>query len=104
MRGSVSPAAVAGAGDEAGDDADDEDEADEDERAGPGQGVLLLERTGGIDEDLERKGGDRLVERRRPELVAERGEEERRGLAGDAGDGDERTGDDPRHRRAQDDR
>src|SRR5918999_1864970 len=58
---SVSAAAIARAGDVTRDDADDEDEADEDERSRPGLGPPLVVGAICIDEDLQWKGGDRLI-------------------------------------------
>ena len=48
----------------------------------------------GVDVDLERQGGDGLVELDAPELVAEGGEEQRGGLSGDTGEGEHAAGDD----------
>ena len=45
-------------------------------------------------EDDDRQAGDRRVHVRAPELVVERGEQERRGLAADAGDRQQDAGDD----------
>src|SRR5437764_15360493 len=52
----------------------------------------FIVRTDGIGEDLQRKGGNRLSQRCRPELIAERREKKGRRLAGDSGHGDEGTG------------
>src|SRR5579883_2977968 len=86
------------------DQADEKDEANEDEGAGPGLGVPVVVRADRIGENLQRECGDRLVQRRRPELVSKGGEEEGRGLTGDPGNRDQRSGDDPRARRPEDDR
>src|SRR5688572_26976838 len=101
---SVTHAAEAGTGREAGREADEEDERDEDEGSRPGEGVPLVVGTDGIGEDLKRKGCNRLGESYRPELVAERSEEQRRGLARDTRDGDQCAGHDARRRSAKDDR
>src|SRR4051812_6000394 len=72
--------------------ADDEDDGNEHQRARPRLLVPRVVWTDGVGEDLERKGGDRLSQTCRPELVAERRKQERRRLAGDTRDGDEGTG------------
>src|SRR6185312_2946858 len=79
----------AGPGGDAGDDADDEDERDEDKGTRPREPVPVVVGTDCIVEDLKGQRGDRLRDRRGPELVAEGGEEERCGLAGDARERDE---------------
>src|SRR5512140_1121783 len=89
---------------EARDETDDEDERDEDERSGPSEGMPCVIGTYRVGEDLQGKGGDRLFQRERPELIAERGEQQRCRLAGDARDGDQRAGDDARARRTKHDR
>src|SRR5687768_4296839 len=101
---SVTHPAEPRAGREAGSETDEEDEEDEDERSRPGEGMPLIIGADGIVEDLKRKRGNWLVQANRPELIAERGEEQRRGLAGDASDGDQRPGDDTGRRRAEHDR
>src|SRR3954465_773529 len=63
--------------DESGSEADDEDERDEDERSCPGLRVPVFVWARCIDVDLMRKRFNRLSGRGRPELVAERGEEQR---------------------------
>src|SRR6476661_8168317 len=65
-----------------GGDAEDENESDEDDRSRPGQRVRGLVGADGIVEDLQGERRDRLAQRRRHELVAERSEEERCCLAG----------------------
>src|SRR5512143_3828216 len=82
------------AGGQAGENADREDEEDEDEGSGPGQGMPFVIGADRIVEYLQRDRGDRLVQPDRPELVAEGGEEQRRGLTGDARDGDQDAGND----------
>src|SRR5579859_7105590 len=62
--------AVARSGDDSRDEADDEDEAEEDEGARPGLRVPIVVRANGIIEDLEWKCGNRLLDRRRPEVVS----------------------------------
>src|SRR5215208_1855505 len=94
---SVGGRAEARPGGETGEEADDEDEGEEDEGAGPGLPVRDVVRADGIGEDLERQRRDGLVEPHRPEVVAERGEEQRRGLARHARHGHEGAGDYPRH-------
>src|SRR5689334_640206 len=76
---------------EARNEAHDEDEREEHERARPGLRVPVVIGALGILEDLQGECGDRLVRRQGPEPVAERGEEQWRRLAADAGDGDERS-------------
>ena len=51
-------------------------------------------------EDDDRQAGDRRVEIGAPELVVERGEQQRRGLAADAGDRQQHAGDHAGARRA----
>src|SRR5215208_5561052 len=94
---SVGGRAEARPGGETGEEADDENEGEEDEGAGPGLPVRDVVRADGIGEDLERQRRDGLVEPHRPEVVAERGEEQRRGLARHARHGHEGAGDYPRH-------
>src|SRR5919202_6808053 len=65
---SVAVAMVPRARDEPGRDADDENEPDENEGAGPGEGVPLVIGADGVGEDLQRQRGDRLVGAHRPEL------------------------------------
>ena len=57
----------------------------------------------GIAVDRDRQAGHRLGEVGRPVGVAKRGEEQRRGFAGDAGDGQQDAGEDAAERRGQDD-
>src|SRR4051812_31379515 len=84
--------------------ADDEDDRYEHKGSGPGLLMPGVVGTDGVGEDLERKGGDRLTQARRPELVAERSEQQRRRLSGDSGDRDERTSSDAGERSSQHDR
>ena len=72
----------------------DHDQNDQHQRAGPRQTVPLVVGRDGVDVDLQRQRGDGLVEFEAPELVAEGGEEQRRGLSGDAGEGQHAAGDD----------
>src|SRR5512138_1402398 len=99
---SVATAPESGPGREAGRKADDEDNADEDERASPGQRVLLVVRADREGEDLQWQRGDRLAQRHGPELVAQHGEQQRCGFPGDARHRNERAGDDAGQRRAED--
>src|SRR5438105_3496115 len=82
---------------------DDEYKSDEDQRSGPRLGVPVVVWADGIVEDLERQRRDGLPDGGGPEVVAERREQERRRLAGDARDGDERAGDDAPQRGAEHD-
>src|SRR5215831_7589023 len=100
---SIAAEPEARSGGEAGGEADDEDEREEDERACPGLSVPVVIGRNRIEINLHGKRGDRLERRDRPELVAERGEDERSGFAGDAGHGHQRAGDDPWQRGPQHD-
>src|SRR4051812_9116826 len=71
---------------EASPDAEDQDDEDEDEGGRPGVAVPLLIGTGCIGKDRERKGRHRLVDIEAQILAPQRGEQQRRGLTGDAGD------------------
>src|SRR5678815_4217148 len=68
--GSVATATKSGARCKAGCQADDEDNANENERASPGERVLLIVRADREVEDLQRQRGNGLTQRCRPELVA----------------------------------
>src|SRR6476661_9810382 len=68
--GSVATATESGARCKAGGQADDEDNANEDEGASPGQRMLLIVRADREVEDLQWQCGNRLTQRRRPELIA----------------------------------
>src|SRR3954466_2240913 len=57
--------------------ADDKDDRNEYKCAGPGLLVPGIIGTDGVGEDLEGKRGDRLAQPCRPELIAERSEQER---------------------------
>src|SRR5687768_6478591 len=97
LRCSVARAgADSGPGCEAGCDTDDEDEGKEDEGARPREPAPVVVRADGIGKDLQGHRGDRLVETYRPERVAKGGENQRRGLAGNARDGHEHAGHDSR--------
>src|SRR5260221_9225190 len=63
------------------------------ERRRPGEPVPLVEWSGGVDVDLQRQGLHRLQHARREVQVAERREEQRRGLSRDARDAHEAAGD-----------
>jgi hypothetical protein len=65
----------------------------DDQRAGPGQRLPILVRTERELENDHRQARHRRVEVRAPELIVQRGEQERRGLAADAGDGQQHAGD-----------
>src|ERR1700722_17588176 len=90
----AAPTAELAAGSEPGDETDDEDEGDEDEGAGPGLGVPFVVGAKRIGVNLKGEGRDRLIQRRRPELIPKCREQERRRFAGDPGDSDERAGHD----------
>src|SRR3954469_2392938 len=77
-------------------DTDDEDDRYEHKGAGPGLLMPGVVGTDGVGENLERQRGDRLTQARRPELVAEGGEQERGGFTGDSRDSDQRAGGDAR--------
>src|SRR5512135_354584 len=68
------------------DEAEGQDEHDQDQSAGPRLAVPLVVGTQRVDVDLQRQGGHRPLEPGGEELVAERGEQERRRLARHAGD------------------
>src|SRR5918994_1952582 len=70
---------------EPGTETKDEDNHDEDERCGPGIAVPLLVGSGGVGKHGERECGHRLVEIHAEILAAEGREQERCGLARDAG-------------------
>src|SRR5439155_13564053 len=88
----------------AGREADDEDDREEDEGARPGLGVPFIIGADCIREDLKRERRNRLAERRRPEVVAEGGEQKRCGFARDPRHSDESAGDDSAEGGAEDDR
>src|SRR5215204_1033179 len=100
---SVMATADASARHDARDDADDQHESDEHQRARPGLRVPLVVRADGVGEYLQGERGDRLVHLGGPELVAERGEEQRRRLTRDTCDGDEHASDDAPEGRAEHD-
>src|SRR5258706_2663112 len=85
----LADATIALAGHPAGGEGDDEHEPHEHERGGPGQAMPLLEGAGRIHVDLQRQRLHRLGHRECEVQVAQRGEEEGRGLAGDAPNTDE---------------
>src|SRR5690242_1291705 len=86
---------------QAGKNADDQHHRDQNQCTSPRQSVPLVVRAYGVGEDLQRQRGDWLGGRNRPELIAERSEQQRSGLPGDSCDGDERSRCDTRHRSAQ---
>src|SRR6266568_5725864 len=67
---------------------------DQDQRPGPGQAVPVVVGGDGEVEYLQRQGRHRFRQFPAPELVPQGGEEERRRLPGDAGNGEEDAGDD----------
>src|SRR5512145_714868 len=77
--------------------AQDQDQEDQHDRARPRLVVPVLVRRDRVGEHLERDGGDRLVEPRLPELVPQRGEQQRRRLPDDPRHGEE----DSRHHPGQ---
>ena len=92
-------------GHEPGEDREDEDDEDQRERRSPGPVLGAGERRVGVAEDLLRERGVRAVEQAPVRLAhdADR-EEQRRGLARGAGDGEQRTAHDPRGRVREHDR
>ena len=66
-----------------------EHEDRQDEGAGPGELVPFVVGAHRVLEDHDGHVGERPVEVGAPELVVERGEQERRGLAGDARDAEQ---------------
>ena len=75
------------------DDAEREHGEGDDQRAGPGQLLPILVGRERELEDDDRQARHRRVEVGAPELVVERGEQQRRGFAGDAGDRQQDAGD-----------
>src|SRR3954468_20043717 len=87
------------AGDGAGDQVEHEDEQHQCEGTGPCPVQRDLLRLAGLGEDEGRQRGLLAVERVDVDGVeVQRGQQERRGLAGDPGDGQHDAGDDARHR------
>src|SRR5882762_3181778 len=72
----------------------------DDQGPGPSEMLPALVGTHGKLEDHDRQVRHRLVHVERPELVVERGEQERRGLTADTRNRKQDTGDDPRLRGA----
>src|SRR5260221_5289269 len=99
----LADATIALAGHPAGGEGDDEHEPHKHERGGPGQAMPLLEGAGRVHVDLQRQRLHRLGHRQCEVQVAQRGEEERRGLTRDARDADETSRHDPAERGARDD-
>src|SRR5467141_1010385 len=89
--------------DPAGGQRNHEHEPHQHERGCPRQPVPLVERACRIHVDLERQRLHRLIDVQRKVQVAQRREEEGRGLAGDPGDAHEAAGHDAGHRRARHD-
>ena len=77
----------------AGDDAERQHGEGDDQRAGPGQLLPVLVGAERELEDHDRQARHRRVEIGAPELVVERGEQQRRGLAADARDRQQHAGD-----------
>src|SRR5712691_11330520 len=86
----------------AGGEGEEQHESHQHERRGPGETVPLVEWPGSVDVDLERQGLHRMQHAGREVQIAERREEQRRGLARDACDAHEAAGDDPGERGAGD--
>src|SRR5450759_587813 len=84
-------------------DADYQNDRDQYERPGPRLPVPLVVWADRVIEDLERERRDRLTQRCRPELIAERSEEKRRRLAGDSCHRNQRSGHDAGERGAEND-
>ena len=76
------------------DDAERQHGDGDDQRAGPGELLPVLVGAERELEDDDRQARHRRVEVDAPELVVERGEQQRRGLAADAGDREQHAGDD----------
>src|SRR3954470_6274180 len=89
---------------EASPDTEDQDDENEDEGGRPGVAMPLFIGTGCVGEDRERKGRHRLIDIEAQVLAAQRGEQERRGLAGNAGDREQAAGHDTGQGGAEHDR
>ena len=86
------------------DDRIDEENGDnQDQRAGPGLAMPVVVGRNGVGENLQRQRGDRFGQIVIPKAVAEGGEEQRRGFAGDARQRQQHAGDDALRRGAHDD-
>src|SRR6185503_14072112 len=81
-----------GAGDPPGNDVEDEDSGGGQQRTAPGEALPVVVGTGGELEDHHRQVGHRLAHVPAEELVVECREQQRGGLAGDAGDGEQHAG------------
>ena len=79
----------------------DEHRQRDQQRAAPRERLPVVERAHRELEDHDRQVGHRRVHVAAAELVVERGEEQRRGLAGDARDREQHAGDDAAAHRAQ---
>ena len=75
-----------------------------DQYPGPGQLLPFRKRAHRKLKDRHRQVGDRLHHVRAPELVGERGKQQRRGFTSNTGNRQQDTGHDPGHRRFQRDR
>src|SRR6266545_6318045 len=93
----LADATIALPGDPAGRQRDHEDKPHQYQRRCPGEAMPLVERAGRVDVNLEREGLHRLADREREIEIAERREEQRRGLTCDARDADEASRHDPAH-------
>src|SRR6266550_6118943 len=99
----LADATIALPGDPAGRQRDHEDKPHQHQRRRPGQAMPLVERAGRVHVDLQRERLHRLADGKREIEIAERCEEQRRGLTCDARDADEASRHDPPHRRARHD-
>ena len=84
-----------GFGGEPGGETDHENDRDQHQGTRPSLCMPFVVCADSVRKDLERKRGDRLPHRSRPELIAERREQQGRGLSGDSCHGDESAGSDP---------
>src|SRR5437899_2838278 len=75
--------AIAGSQGPAGREGEDQHQTHEHQRRGPGEAVPFIERSGPVGEYLERQGLHPLQDARGKAQLTDRGEEERRSLAGD---------------------
>src|SRR5260221_10476550 len=97
IRGRAASAGIeAASGGEAGRETENQDDHDEDEGRSPGKTVPVVIRTVRVGVHHQGKSRHRLADVGAQVLAAQRGEEERRRLAGDAGHGEQRPGHDPR--------
>src|SRR5690242_436147 len=78
-----------------------DNEQNQHQRPGPRLPVPFVVGRNSVDKNLQREGGDGLVDIGAPELAAKGGEQQWRGLAGHAGEGQHYAGDDSGRCRAQ---